>query len=64
MTGSGATLAYVAAEKGHMSTLTALIESKADVNKARTDTGATPVFLCTLKGDLDLLKLLVDGKAD
>eukprot|EP00729_Bicosta_minor_P032662 gene32662-biopygen18413 len=55
---------YLAAWKGHVNVVQALVASNADVNQAKTTNGATPVFIAALKGHVDVVTALVAGNAD
>eukprot|EP00729_Bicosta_minor_P014311 gene14311-biopygen31132 len=55
---------HLAAEKGHVDVVTALVASNADVNQAMTTNGCTPVYVAAEKGHVDVVTALVAHNAD
>ena len=54
----------MAAQKGHVDVVTALLEHNADPNKAMTDDGATPLAVAAQKGHVDVVTVLLQHNAD
>jgi cytohesin len=53
----------MAAYRGHIEIVRALIDAGADVNKVR-DNGMTPLFAAAYKGHGDIVRALIDAGAD
>ena len=59
---NGATPLYIAAQKGHLEILRALMESRAGV-AAATDDGATPLYIAEQKEHLEFLRALLESRS-
>jgi ankyrin repeat protein len=55
----GATLAYVAAEEGHLGMVVLLQSFNADMNRAKTNNGATPLMAAAHNGHHEVVKRLL-----
>ena len=60
---NGATPLYIAAQKGHLEILCALMESRAGVDASKGD-GATPLYIAEQKEHLEVLRALLESRAD
>lgn len=61
--GDGRTPLFMAVLEGHEAAAAALLDRKADPDRAAND-GATPLFMAVLKSQVNLIKLLVKHGAD
>jgi ankyrin repeat protein len=55
---------YMAANLGHAEAVRQLLDGRADVNKATTDTGCTPLYVAAHCGHAEVVRQLLDGRAD
>jgi ankyrin repeat protein len=55
---------WVSCLNGHLGSVTALLDAKADVNKARTDDGVTPLYMACEKGHGSIVEALLGRGAD
>ena len=61
---SGVTPLWVGSFNGHLGSVKALLESGADINKARTDTGTTPLYIACQNGHVSIVEALLGRGAD
>ena len=55
---------FIAAWKGHIKVVNALIAARADVNKARDYGGATPLIMAAQMGHIEVVNALIAARAD
>jgi hypothetical protein len=55
---------WVAAERGYVDVVRALVGRGADIDKSRATNGSTPLLIASKNGHMDVVRALVEGGAD